>query len=186
MASCMTHTEHKNDVLDEYPLAPLGVCCPALLMSLSVLDLEVSISFYTDKNLLQNLSLSTLALSPLGKRSFSLIVFPWLQSWPGYEWTWPILLLWLVSRSFRPIIYTLPYTVHGYVAWSYAKFLFHCGGSVPVQLHYTLKTNCSLIEPFHFISIDMLQFNVQIWTIYTENVSKHIFTNKLKAWLSSN
>lgn len=58
MAASMTHAKCKNDVLDEYPLAPLGVCCPAPLMSLSVLDLEVSVSFYTDRNLLQNRSLS--------------------------------------------------------------------------------------------------------------------------------
>ena len=71
MAGAMTHTKCKNDVLDEYPLAPLGVRCPALLMSLSVLDLEVSISFYTDKNLLQNLSLST-RIKPTGEgRLFS-------------------------------------------------------------------------------------------------------------------
>lgn len=38
MASSMTHTERKNDVLDEYPLAPLGVCCPALLMSFECLE----------------------------------------------------------------------------------------------------------------------------------------------------
>lgn len=30
MAGSMTHTRLENDVLDEYPLAPLGVCCPAL------------------------------------------------------------------------------------------------------------------------------------------------------------
>lgn len=66
MAGSMTHTKRENDVRDEYPLAPLGVCCPAPLMSLSVLDLEVSISFYTDKNLLQNLSLST-CIKPTGE-----------------------------------------------------------------------------------------------------------------------
>lgn len=54
MVRSMTHTKCENDVLDEYPLAPVGVCCPTRLMPLSVLDLEVSISFYTDKNLLPN------------------------------------------------------------------------------------------------------------------------------------
>lgn len=38
---------------------PVGVCCTTVGMSLNVLDLEVSISFYTDKNLLQNPSLPT-------------------------------------------------------------------------------------------------------------------------------
>lgn len=71
MAGSMTHTKRENDVLDEYPLAPLGVRCPTLLMSLSVLDPEVSISFYTDKNLFQNLSLST-CIKPAGEeRLFS-------------------------------------------------------------------------------------------------------------------
>ena len=71
MAGSMTHTKCENDVLDEYPLAPLGVCCPTPLMSLSVLDLEVSVSFYTDKNLLQNLSLVT-CIKPTGEdRLFS-------------------------------------------------------------------------------------------------------------------
>lgn len=84
MARSMTHTMHENDVLDEYPLAPLGVCCPALLMSLSVLDLEVSISFYTDKNLLQNLSLFS-CIKPTGEERLFSNCFSCLQSWPGCE-----------------------------------------------------------------------------------------------------
>lgn len=59
MAGSVTQTKHKNHVLDEYRLAPVGMCCTISLKSLSVLNLGVSISFYTDKNLLQNLSLST-------------------------------------------------------------------------------------------------------------------------------
>lgn len=70
MAGSMTHTEPENDVQDEYPLTPLGVRCPTPLMSLSVLDLEVSISFYTDKNLLQNLSLPTCIKPTGGRESF--------------------------------------------------------------------------------------------------------------------
>lgn len=67
----VTHTKSENDVLHEYPLAPVGVCCTTVGMSLNVLDLEVSISFYTDKNLLQNLSLST-SIKPTGEeRLFS-------------------------------------------------------------------------------------------------------------------
>lgn len=54
----MSHTKCENDVLDECPLGPLGVRRPAPLMSLSVSDPQVTVSFYTDKNLLQNPSLS--------------------------------------------------------------------------------------------------------------------------------
>lgn len=71
MACSMTRTKHENDVLDEYPFAPMGVRRPALLMPLSVLDLEVSISFYTDKNLLQNLSLSTRIKPSVEEKLFS-------------------------------------------------------------------------------------------------------------------
>lgn len=46
MVCRVTHAEREDDVLDEYPPAPLGLCCPAPLMSLSALDLEVSVSFY--------------------------------------------------------------------------------------------------------------------------------------------
>ena len=71
MVRSMTHTKCENDVLDEYPLAPVGVCCPTRLMPLSVLDLEVSISFYTDKNLLQTLSVSTCIKATGEERLFS-------------------------------------------------------------------------------------------------------------------
>lgn len=67
MAAPVTLSKHKNDVLDEYPLTPVGVCCNTLLMSLSVLNLEVSVSFYTDKNLLPNLSLSA-CIQPAGEK----------------------------------------------------------------------------------------------------------------------
>lgn len=67
----MSHTKRENDGLDEYPFAPLGVRCPSLVMSLSVLDLEVTISFYTDRNLLQNLSLSTRVKAAREDRLFS-------------------------------------------------------------------------------------------------------------------
>lgn len=114
-ACSMTHTKRENDVLDEYPLAPLGVCCPALLMSLSVLDLEVSVSFYTTKNLLQNLSLST-CIKPTGEvrlfsNCFSLAA--------ELAWLWVNLvhvMALLVRGSFRSIIYALLWTV-----WHYLK-----------------------------------------------------------------
>lgn len=67
----MSHTKRQNDVLDEYPFAPLGVRCPSLVMSLSVLDLEVTISFYTDRNLLQNLSLAARVEAAREDRLFS-------------------------------------------------------------------------------------------------------------------
>lgn len=71
MVCRVTHAEREDDVLDEYPPAPLGVCCPSPPMSLSALDLEVSVSFYTDKNLLRNLSLSTCIKATLEERLFS-------------------------------------------------------------------------------------------------------------------
>lgn len=67
----MSHTKRENDVLDECPLGLLGVRCPAPLMSLSVSDPEVTVSFYTDKNLLQNQSLSTGAKATGEDRLFS-------------------------------------------------------------------------------------------------------------------
>lgn len=77
----MTHTEPENDVLDEYPLAPLGVCRPALLMSLRVSDLEVSVSFHTDKNLLQSPSLCLYTcIKATGEQQLLSNCVAWLQS----------------------------------------------------------------------------------------------------------
>lgn len=70
----MTHTKQQNDVLDEYPFVPQGVHCPAFLMSLRVLALEVSISFYIAK-IYYKAYLSPPPLNLLAKGSFSLIFF---------------------------------------------------------------------------------------------------------------
>lgn len=123
----VTHTGSQNDVLDEYPSAPVGVCCTTLLMSLSVSDPEVSISFYTDKNLLQNLSLST-CIKPTGEERLFSNCFSLAAELPWF-WVNPysILGLWLVIGSFRPIIYTSPRTVP-----DYSEFFFSLGDSMPL------------------------------------------------------
>lgn len=78
----MTHTEQQNDVRDEYPFAPPGVHCLTFLMSLRVLALEVSISFYIAK-IYYKTHLSPPALKLLANGSFSLIVFFILSSKDG-------------------------------------------------------------------------------------------------------
>lgn len=92
----MSHTKRENDVLDECPLGLLGVRCPAPLMSLSVSDPEVTVSFYTDKNLLQNQSLSTGAKAT-GEDSLFSNCFP-LAAEMGCLWVNPVHVMALIGE----------------------------------------------------------------------------------------
>lgn len=144
MAASMTHTERENDVLDEYPLAPLGVCCPALLMSLSVLDLEVSISFYTDKNLLQNLSLST-CIKPTGEvklfsNCFSLAA--------GLAWLW-VNLVHIMALIGEWVIQAHHLRI-AMCSMTLFKVLILGVVCLCMIWHETLKMNCVLMKPLQF------------------------------------
>lgn len=65
MVRSVTHAEREDDVLDEYPPAPLGVCCPAPLMSLSAPTWRSASHFAVTKT-----SHSPLALSHAGREAF--------------------------------------------------------------------------------------------------------------------